>query len=256
VDSTTSSSFGDLLVRSGSVWINSKQLTGSYGLTGSLSATSFTGSLFGTSSWANNTISASYASNAGLLNGTSSAVFATTGSNVFIGTQSVTGSLNISGSQTFIGTSISIGNQIVTGSLITSGSNILIGNTYLTGSVNITGSTTQTGNNNLLGNTTLSGSVTVSGSLNASANLTLQGHLRLDPGQDPGNNNLTASYLFTSASNTATGYDLYYRQDGNIVKFKWLEGGLSSGVLYGGTISYSGSVIYVKKGTGIINNMN
>jgi hypothetical protein len=35
-----------------------------------------------------------------------------------------------------------------------------------------------------------------------------------------------------------------------------LEGGLSSGILYGGTISYSGSVIYVKKGSGIINNMN
>lgn len=36
VDTTTTSSFGDLLVKSGSVWINSKQLTGSYGLTGSL----------------------------------------------------------------------------------------------------------------------------------------------------------------------------------------------------------------------------
>jgi len=256
VDSTTTSSFGDLLVISGSVWINSKQLTGSYGLTGSLSATSFTGSLFGTSSWANNVISASYVSNAGLLNGTSSAVFATTGSNNFIGIENITGSLNVSGSQSFIGTSISVGNQIVTGSLITSGSNTLIGNTSLTGSVNISGSTTQVGNNNLLGSTTLSGSVVVSGSLNASANLTLQGHLRLDPGQDPGNNNFTASYLFTSASNTNTGYDLYYRQDGNLIKFKWLEGGLSSGILYGGTISYSGSVIYVKKGTGIINNMN
>jgi hypothetical protein len=45
VDSTTSGSYGDLFVKSGSVWINSKQLTGSYGLTGSLSATSLTGSL-------------------------------------------------------------------------------------------------------------------------------------------------------------------------------------------------------------------
>jgi hypothetical protein len=58
VDNTTTSSFGDLLVKSGSVWINSKQLTGSYGLTGSLQATSFTGSLFGTSSQA---VSASFA---------------------------------------------------------------------------------------------------------------------------------------------------------------------------------------------------
>ena len=60
-DTTTTSSYGDLLVRSGSVWTNSKQLTGSYGLTGSLSATSFTGSLYGTSSWATQTLTASYA---------------------------------------------------------------------------------------------------------------------------------------------------------------------------------------------------
>lgn len=54
----TSSSNGDILIKSESVWINSKQLTGSYGLTGSLQANSFTGSLFGTSSYA---ITASYA---------------------------------------------------------------------------------------------------------------------------------------------------------------------------------------------------
>lgn len=36
-DTSTTSSFGDLLVKSGSLWTNSKQLTGSYGLTGSLS---------------------------------------------------------------------------------------------------------------------------------------------------------------------------------------------------------------------------
>ena len=40
VDSTTSSSYGDLFIKSGSVWINSKQLTGSYGVTGSITATS------------------------------------------------------------------------------------------------------------------------------------------------------------------------------------------------------------------------
>ena len=44
---------GDLLVKSGSIWTPSKQLSGSYGLTGSLQATSFTGSLFGTASYTN-----------------------------------------------------------------------------------------------------------------------------------------------------------------------------------------------------------
>lgn len=37
IDNTTSSSYGDLLVKSGSVWINSKNLTGSYTATGSFS---------------------------------------------------------------------------------------------------------------------------------------------------------------------------------------------------------------------------
>lgn len=53
---TASLNPGQLLVRSGSnnsgLWINTNQLTGSYGLTGSLTATSLTSSLFGTASWA------------------------------------------------------------------------------------------------------------------------------------------------------------------------------------------------------------
>ena len=53
---------GDLLVRSGSLWLNTKQLTGSYAITGSLNSTlGFTGSLLGTASWASNAISASFA---------------------------------------------------------------------------------------------------------------------------------------------------------------------------------------------------
>jgi hypothetical protein len=125
-------------------------------------------------------------------------------------------------------------------------------NVIITGSLNISGSTTQIGTNNLLGQTNLSGSIYVSGSMNALADLTLAGTLRLDPAQDPGNTNETASFLFTSASNTEQGYDLYYRQDGNLVKFKWLEGGISSGLLYGGVISASGATIFVSSGSGIL----
>jgi len=47
-DTTTSASYGDLLVKSGSIWITTNQLTGSYSLTGSLEATGslgITGSL-------------------------------------------------------------------------------------------------------------------------------------------------------------------------------------------------------------------
>lgn len=42
-DTSTASSYGDILTKSGSIWINSKQLTGSYSLTGSIRTT---GSLF------------------------------------------------------------------------------------------------------------------------------------------------------------------------------------------------------------------
>jgi hypothetical protein len=67
LDGTTTTSYGDLLVKSGSVWKNSKQLTGSYGLTGSLQATSFTGSLQGTATTASyvlNAVSSSFAATA------------------------------------------------------------------------------------------------------------------------------------------------------------------------------------------------
>lgn len=39
VDNTTTSSYGDLLMKSGSVWTNTKQLSGSYSITGSLNST-------------------------------------------------------------------------------------------------------------------------------------------------------------------------------------------------------------------------
>ena len=42
IDNTTTSSYGDILVKSGSVWINNKNLTGSYTVTGSLDV--YTGS--------------------------------------------------------------------------------------------------------------------------------------------------------------------------------------------------------------------
>ncbi len=91
-----SGSDGDLLVASGSngngkkLYINSKQLTGSYAITGSLNATSFTGSLFGTASYATQALSASYAP-----------AFPFTGSATILGSlivkqNSATGSLNTS----------------------------------------------------------------------------------------------------------------------------------------------------------------
>ena len=103
-------------------------VSGSDAFLNSLEVTNgITGSLHGTASWAQNAItasyvlnavSASYAINADFLDGKDSSVFATTGSNIFVG------------------------NQTVTGSLFTTGSNTLIGSTSLTGSLNISGSET------------------------------------------------------------------------------------------------------------------
>jgi hypothetical protein len=84
---------------SSSTQINTGSFSGSF--TGN-----FNGSLFGTSSWA---------TNASTLNLTSSAVFATTGSNVFVGNQRITGSLILS-SSALVELQV-IGNTELTGSL-------------------------------------------------------------------------------------------------------------------------------------------
>jgi len=157
VDNTTNTTYGSLLVKSGSVWKDGYQLTGSYGLTGSLNATSFTGSLFGTASWANNSITASY-----ILNAVSSS-FASTASfinplrqDVFItGAVVLSGStqpeLRVIGETQFTGSVNSLNG--FTGSLFGTASwatnvltasfvNPLRQNVLITGSVNISGSIT------------------------------------------------------------------------------------------------------------------
>lgn len=197
-------------------------LTVSNGITGSLQGT------------------ASYASNADSLDGKDSSIFATTGSNIFIG------------------------NQTVTGSLFTSGSNTLIGSTTLTGSLNITGSTTQVGNNNLLGNTTLSGSIIMSGAFGTNnptvriyGDTTHNGYIRFDPVTTNINPNISASYIYVSGSTN----DLYFTQNGsgynNTTRLRWLEGNLYSGLLNGGLLSTQSSTVYqVSSGSGIIVDLN
>jgi len=119
---TGSLSTGDLLIyNSGSdYWINSKQLSGSYGLTGSLSATSFTGSLFGTASYATQALSASFATSASFAVSSSRAIsssFAISASYApstpafpFTGSARITGSLNVLGPVSITG-SFTQGNQ-------------------------------------------------------------------------------------------------------------------------------------------------
>jgi hypothetical protein len=86
----------------------------------------------------------------------------------------------------------------------------------------------------------------------------LSGSFKLDPTQDPDPTglDLDSTVLFQSSSNTALGYDLYVRQNGNLVKWKWIEGILETGLLYGGVVTYSGSNVFVSPGSGIIADHN
>ena len=122
---------GDLLMQSASIWINSKQLSGSYGLTGSLQATSFTGSLLGTASYASFANTSSYAQTASYadnftVQGTltaqtlvvqtiTSSVEQVTGSTQFgsiiLNTHEFTGSVSISGSLQVNGSDVIKSNQ-------------------------------------------------------------------------------------------------------------------------------------------------
>jgi hypothetical protein len=118
---------------SGSAIITGSLLVSQSGVvvSGSLNVTQgITGSLLGTSSWANNaisssfavsssrTVTSSYAINADLLDGLNSTVFATTGSNTFSGNQTITGSL-LTNADTiiFTGSIFTSGSMVVTGSI-------------------------------------------------------------------------------------------------------------------------------------------
>jgi hypothetical protein len=108
---TSSATEGLWMYNSGSNpgWQEVLTNSGSQSISGSITATSFTGSLFGTSSWAVNVLSSSYSQTSSYLNPLNQTVV-------------ITGSLNISGSTTQIGGNNLLGNTRLSGSIIISGS--------------------------------------------------------------------------------------------------------------------------------------
>ncbi len=131
---------------------NGYRSQGNSGITGSLIVTGgITGSLFGTASWAENALTASY------VNPLNQKVIIT-GSLLLTGSLDITGSINIT-SNTIISGSLKI-----TGSSNHIGSTTQIGDYILTGSFNHSGSTTQIGDVTIIGNNTFSGSLFISGS--------------------------------------------------------------------------------------------
>ena len=99
-DTTTTGSYGDLLVKSGSIWINSKQLTGSYGLTGSLSATQITGSdaLFSGTITAQTLYVQTITSSTEFITGSTRFGSQLTDTHQFTGSVTITGSLSVNNS--------------------------------------------------------------------------------------------------------------------------------------------------------------
>ena len=101
LDNTTSSSYGDLLVKSGSIWVTSKSLTGSYSITGSLTisgSSTFTNigpAIFSGSLSVTNSITASIISATNNGNGTNFRV----GDDVWIGDINVANTMQVMGQQ-------------------------------------------------------------------------------------------------------------------------------------------------------------
>jgi len=202
------------------------EITGSLKITGSLTVShGITGSLFGnasTATSASRATSSSIADNSILFDGRNRQIFATTGSNLFIGSQTITGSVNISGSTTQIG------------------NNTLLGTTLLSGSITISGS---------LGSAIPS--VQIYGDIRQA------GYHRFDPVTTNINNTVSASYIYVSGSTN----DLYFSQNSsgytNVTRLRWLEGNLYTGLLNGGVIGSASSTVYtISSGSGIIVDLN
>ena len=207
-----------------------------------------------------------------------------TGSTTFNGDTSFTGSAGFTGNVT-VGQGIRAeGNSVITGSviidavltlesdtpstfntdLIISGSSSQEGDVAVTGSIVSTGGFTGSlqGTSSLSSNSELldgkdSATFATTGSNDFKASQYISGSVVMAPSQDPGNSNLNATYLFTSASNFGNDEcDFYYRNKGILWDQEWLEYGVGSGLIYGGVVTFSGTNLYVSPGGGIVVNYN
>ena len=135
-------SYGDLwtYTPSGSfgVWKHTNQLSGSYGITGSLNSPSITGSLLGTSSYAAQALSASYWSGS-IINATSASYVIQAKSASYW-----SGSIKHAETSSYSFYAESVGG-IISGSIVTTGSNNFVGNQTISGSLSVTGNLTVLG---------------------------------------------------------------------------------------------------------------
>ncbi len=141
------------------------------------------------------------------------------------------------------GSNIFRGDQTVTGSLFTTGSNTLVGNTILSGTLQIQGEYPPS-----VG----SASVSIVG------NVDLNGYLRFDPVTSNINPNISASYIYVSGSTNDLYFSQNGDGYSNTTRLRWLEGNIYTGLLTGGVVSGSvgGTTFNVSSGSGIIVTLN
>jgi hypothetical protein len=127
---------------------------------------------------------------------------ATTGSNTFVGNQTISGSFNVSGST------------------IQSGNNTLTGNTVLSGSINISGSTTFNGTHSLVGSNTISGNTVMSGSITVSGSSDFKNSLFIVTGSSffTGSHHVDGDSVFSGSINIASGSS-YYRAGNKLFNY-------------------------------------
>jgi hypothetical protein len=196
LDNSTTSSYGDLLIKSGSVWTNSKTLVGDYTISGSLfisGATEFGGNLVPKSAQGATLgteerpfreifVSSGSINIASDIPGDPNTSISNTGGNLLISA----GGMRLIGDASFIAQTGSF--QFISGSMTQIGdytqlgTHVLTGNQTITGSLNVTGSTFQVGNNNLIGNTVLSGNMNISGSTKLTGSLDVMGNIDVASG--------------------------------------------------------------------------
>ena len=207
LDNSTTSSYGDILVKSGSVWTNSKTLNGDYTISGSLFISGTTelggnivpktsrGATLGTveKPFSDIFVSSGSINIASDTPGDPNTTLSNIGGNILVSAGGMrlvgdasfiatTGSFSyLSGSFTHIGAQFNDGDIITTGSLQVSGSTIMIGNNTMTGSLRISGSgfinnrriltDLDSGSYAITGSNTFSGSQGISGSLYVSESI-------------------------------------------------------------------------------------
>lgn len=214
VDTTTTSSFGDLLVKSGSIWINTKQLTGSYAITGSLTVSgsgtftnigpsAFTGSvgITGSVTMAGNivpTVSSSF----------SLGSITNPWKEIFLKSGSISMESDIPGAPSTTLSNVN-GNILLSAGgmqLMGSGSfNAATGSFgYISGSLTQVGNYTRLGNTVMTGSSTMTGSFTVSGPATFNDGVFVNGNKQYNYGQFSSTTSQSGSINVTSSFNYDT----------------------------------------------------